>query len=148
MNIHELSPAPNSTKKAKRVGRGVGSGLGKTSGRGQKGQNSRSGGGVRIGFEGGQMPLVRRLPRRGFNNNEFKKQYSIVNVCDLNKLDDGTVVDIALLKEKRIIGKIEKFGLKVLGNGELNKKLTVKAAVFTKSAQEKIEKAGGKIEVQ
>ncbi len=148
MNIHELSPAPNSTKKAKRVGRGVGSGLGKTSGRGQKGQNSRSGGGVRIGFEGGQMPLIRRLPRRGFNNNEFKKQYSIVNVCDLNKLDDGTVVDIALLKEKRIIGKIEKFGLKVLGNGELNKKLTVKAAVFTKSAQEKIEKAGGKIEVQ
>ena len=147
MNIHELSPAPNSTKRAKRVGRGVGSGLGKTSGRGQKGQNSRSGGGVRIGFEGGQMPLIRRLPRRGFNNYEFKKQYSIVNVCDLDKLEDGTVVDINLLKEKGIVRKIEKFGLKVLGNGELSKKLTVKAAVFTKTAQEKIEKAGGKIEV-
>lgn len=147
MNIHELSPAPNSTHRAKRVGRGVGSGLGKTSGRGQKGQNSRSGGGVRIGFEGGQMPLIRRLPRRGFNNNEFKKQYSIVNVCDLEKLDDGAVVDIALLKDKGIVGKVEKYGLKVLGNGELTKKLTVKAAVFTKTAQEKIEKAGGKIEV-
>ncbi len=147
MNIHELSPAPNSTKRAKRVGRGVGSGLGKTSGRGQKGQNSRSGGGVRIGFEGGQMPLIRRLPRRGFNNYEFKKQYSIVNVCDLDKLEDGTVVDINLLKEKGIVRKIEKFGLKVLGNGELSKKLTVKAAVFTKTAQEKIEKVGGKIEV-
>lgn len=147
MNIHELSPAPNSTKRAKRVGRGVGSGLGKTSGRGQKGQNSRSGGGVRVGFEGGQMPLIRRLPRRGFNNYEFKKQYSIVNVCDLDKLEDGTVVDINLLKEKGIVRKIEKFGLKVLGNGELSKKLTVKAAVFTKTAQEKIEKAGGKIEV-
>ena len=147
MNIHELSPAPNSTKRSKRVGRGVGSGLGKTSGRGQKGQNSRSGGGVRIGFEGGQMPLIRRLPRRGFNNYEFKKQYSIVNVCDLDKLEDGTVVDINLLKEKGIVRKIEKFGLKVLGNGELSKKLTVKAAVFTKTAQEKIEKVGGKIEV-
>ncbi len=147
MNIHELSPAPNSTHRAKRVGRGVGSGLGKTSGRGQKGQNSRSGGGVRIGFEGGQMPLIRRLPRRGFNNNEFKKQYTIVNVCDLEKLDDGAVVDIALLKDKGIVGKVEKYGLKVLGNGELTKKLTVKAAVFTKTAQEKIEKAGGKIEV-
>ena len=147
MNIHELSPAPNSTKKARRVGRGIGSGLGKTSGRGQKGQNSRSGGGVRIGFEGGQIPLIRRLPRRGFNNYEFKKQYSIVNVCDLDKFEDGTVVDIALLKDKGIISKIEKFGLKVLGNGELTKKLTVKAAVFTKTAQEKIEKAGGKIEV-
>ena len=106
MNIHELSPATNSTKRAKRVGRGVGSGLGKTSGRGQKGQNSRSGGGVRIGFEGGQMPLIRRLPRRGFNNYEFKKQYSIVNVCDLDKLEDGTVVDINLLKEKGIVRKI------------------------------------------
>ncbi len=147
MNIHELSPAPNSTKKAKRVGRGIGSGLGKTSGRGQKGQNSRSGGGVRLGFEGGQIPLLRRLPRYGFNNKLFKKQYSIVNVGDLNKFDDDTVIDIELLKEKRIIGKIEKYGLKVLGNGDLTKKLTVKAAVFTKTAQEKIEKAGGKIEV-
>ncbi len=147
MNIHELSPAPNSTKKARRVGRGIGSGLGKTSGRGQKGQNSRSGGGVRIGFEGGQIPLIRRLPRRGFNNYEFRKQYTIVNVCDLDKLEDGTVVDIALLKDKGIVSKIEKFGLKILGNGELTKKLTVKAAVFTKTAQEKIEKAGGKIEV-
>ena len=148
MNIHELSPAPNSTKKARRVGRGIGSGLGKTSGRGQKGQNARSGGGVRPGFEGGQMPLIRRLPRRGFNNYEFKKNYTIINVCDLEKLEDGAVVDATLLKEKRIISKIEKYGLKVLGNGELTKKLTVKAAVFTKTAQEKIEKAGGKIEVQ
>lgn len=148
MNIHELSPAPNSTKKARRVGRGIGSGLGKTSGRGQKGQNARSGGGVRPGFEGGQMPLIRRLPRRGFNNYEFKKNYTIINVCDLEKLEDGAVVDATMLKEKRIISKIEKYGLKVLGNGELTKKLTVKAAVFTKTAQEKIEKAGGKIEVQ
>ncbi len=147
MNIHELSPAPNSAKKAKRVGRGIGSGLGKTSGRGQKGQNSRSGGGVRLGFEGGQMPLIRRLPRRGFNNANFKKQYSIINVSDLEKLDDGSVVDAKLLLDKNIISKVEDYGVKVLGNGELTKKLTVKAAKFTKSAQEKIEKAGGSIEV-
>lgn len=147
MNIHELSPAPNSAKKAKRVGRGIGSGLGKTSGRGQKGQNSRSGGGVRLGFEGGQMPLIRRLPRRGFNNANFKKQYSIINVSDLEKLDDGAVVDAKLLLDKNIISKVEDYGVKVLGNGELTKKLTVKAAKFTKSAQEKIEKAGGSIEV-
>ena len=147
MNIHELSPAPNSTRKAKRVGRGIGSGLGKTSGRGQKGQNSRSGGGVRPGFEGGQMPLIRRLPRRGFNNYEFRKEYTIINVCDLEKLEDGTVVDIALLKDKKMISKVADYGLKVLGNGELTKKLTVKAAVFTKTAKEKIEKAGGQIEV-
>jgi large subunit ribosomal protein L15 len=147
MNIHELSPAPNSAKKAKRVGRGIGSGLGKTSGRGQKGQNSRSGGGVRIGFEGGQMPLIRRLPRRGFNNANFKKQYTIINVSDLEKLDDGSVVDAKLLLEKNIISKVEDYGVKVLGNGELTKKLTVKAAKFTKSAQEKIEKANGSIEV-
>lgn len=147
MNIHELSPATNSAKKAKRVGRGIGSGLGKTSGRGQKGQNSRSGGGVRLGFEGGQMPLIRRLPRRGFNNANFKKQYSIINVSDLEKLDDGSVVDAKLLLDKNIISKVEDYGVKVLGNGELTKKLTVKAAKFTKSAQEKIEKAGGSIEV-
>lgn len=147
MNIHELSPAPNSAKKAKRVGRGIGSGLGKTSGRGQKGQNSRSGGGVRLGFEGGQMPLIRRLPRRGFNNANFKKQYSIINVSDLERLDDGAVVDAKLLLDENIISKIEDYGVKVLGNGELTKKLTVKAAKFTKSAQEKIEKAGGSIEV-
>ena len=147
MNIHELSPAPNSAKKAKRVGRGIGSGLGKTSGRGQKGQNSRSGGGVRLGFEGGQMPLIRRLPRRGFNNANFKKQYSIINVSDLEKLDDGSVVDAKLLLDKNIISKVDDYGVKVLGNGELTKKLTVKAAKFTKSAQEKIEKAGGSIEV-
>ncbi len=147
MNIHELSPAPNSAKRAKRVGRGIGSGLGKTSGRGQKGQNSRSGGGVRPGFEGGQIPLIRKLPIRGFNNANFKKQYSIINVSDLNKLDDGSVVDAKLLLEKNIISKVEDYGVKVLGNGELTKKLTVKAAKFTKSAQEKIEKAGGSIEV-
>lgn len=147
MNIHELSPAPNSAKKAKRVGRGIGSGLGKTSGRGQKGQNSRSGGGVRLGFEGGQLPLIRRLPRRGFNNANFKKGYSIINVSDLEKLDDGSIVDAKLLLDKNIISKVEDYGVKVLGNGELTKKLTVKAAKFTKSAQEKIEKAGGNIEV-
>lgn len=147
MNINELSPAPNSTRKAKRVGRGIGSGLGKTSGKGQKGQNSRSGGGVRIGFEGGQMPLIRRLPRRGFNNANFKKQYSIINVSDLEKLENGSIVDAGLLLEKNIISKVEDYGVKVLGNGELTKKLTVKAAKFTKTAQEKIEKAGGSIEV-
>ncbi|MDR0850071.1 MAG: 50S ribosomal protein L15 [Christensenellaceae bacterium] len=145
MNIQSLSPAPNSKKGRKRLGRGVGSGLGKTSGKGTKGQNSRSGGGVRPGFEGGQIPLIRRLPKRGFTN-VFKKEYSIVNVSELETFKDGTVVDAALLLENRILRKVEPYGLKILGNGKLSKKLTVKAAAFTQSAKQKIEKAGGKAE--
>jgi len=146
MNLSELKPAIGSKKSRKRVGRGYGSGLGKTAGRGANGQNSRSGGGVRLGFEGGQMPLVRRLPKRGFKN-MFKSEFSIVNVGSLDVFDAGTVVDADLLLNSRIIGKIEKDGLKVLGEGELTKSLTVKAAKFSKTAIEKIEKAGGKIEV-
>lgn len=146
MRINELSPAENSKKSPKRIGRGIGSGIGKTSGKGHKGQNARSGGGVRPGFEGGQMPITRRLPQRGFNN-LFKKVFSVVNVEDLNALEDNTVVTQEVLKEKNIISKIEPNGLKVLGNGELNKALQVKAAKFSKSAIEKIEKAGGSIEV-
>lgn len=146
MRINELSPAENSKKSPKRLGRGIGSGIGKTSGKGHKGQNARSGGGVRPGFEGGQMPITRRLPQRGFNN-LFKNVFSVVNVEDLNALEDNTVVTQEVLKEKNIISKIEPNGLKVLGNGELNKALQVKAAKFSKSAIEKIEKAGGSIEV-
>jgi len=146
MNIHELKPAPHSRKTKTRVGRGMGSGIGKTSGRGQKGQNSRSGGGVRPGFEGGQMPLIRRLPKRGFTN-AFRKEYAIVNIEDLERFEDGTVVDEKKLLETNLIGKAEPYGVKVLGDGKISKKLTVKAAKFTKSAQKKIEKAGGKIEV-
>ena len=146
MKLHEMSPAPNSTKSRKRVGRGTGSGKGKTSGRGQKGQNSRSGGGVRLGFEGGQMPLMRRLPKRGFTN-IFKKQYAIVNLDELNILEENTVVTESLLLERRIIGKKLHYGVKVLGNGELTKALTVKANKFSATAKAKIEKAGGKIEV-
>ena len=134
MKLHELSPAQGSTKEVKRIGRGHGSGNGKTAGKGHKGQNARSGGGVRIGFEGGQMPLTRRIPKRGFNN-IFAKEYAIVNV-----------VDAELLKAAGLIKKTCD-GVKVLGNGELTTKLTVKAAKFTKSAAEKIEKAGGKAEV-
>lgn len=145
MNIYELKPAPGSKKKRKRVGRGVGSGHGKTSTRGQGGQWSRSGGGVRPGFEGGQMPLSRRLPKRGFTN-IFAKVYATVNVSDLNMLDDGTEVTVELLKEKRIIRKTYD-GLKVLGNGEITKKLTVKAAKFTQTAAEKIAAVGGTAEV-
>lgn len=146
MRIDELSPAENSKREARRVGRGIGSGLGKTSGKGHKGQNARSGGGVRPGFEGGQMPLTRRLPQRGFVN-QFKKVFSVVNVEQLNALEDNTVVTQEVLKEKGIISKVEPFGLKVLGNGELTKALQVKATKFSKSAIEKIEKAGGSIEV-
>ena len=142
MKLHELSPAPNSTKSIKRLGRGIGSGIGKTSGKGHKGQNARSGGGVRPGFEGGQIPLIRRLPKRGFTN-QFKKVYAIVNVSDLNRFEDGAVVDVAALLETNLIGKVEAYGVKVLGNGELTKKLTVKADKFTAQAKEKIEKAGG-----
>ena len=145
MKLHELSPAPGSTKEVKRIGRGHGSGNGKTAGKGHKGQNARSGGGVRIGFEGGQMPLTRRIPKRGFNN-IFAKEYAIVNVSDLNKFTEGTVVDAELLKAAGLIKKTCD-GVKVLGDGELTTKLTVKAVKFTKSAVEKIEKAGGKAEV-
>ena len=145
MKIHELTPAADSNKAVKRVGRGHGSGNGKTAGKGHKGQNARSGGGVRIGFEGGQMPLARRIPKRGFNN-VFATKYSIINVSDLNKFTDGTVVDTELLVAAGLVKKIND-GVKVLGNGELTAKLTVKAAKFTQSAIEKIEKAGGKAEV-
>ncbi|MBQ3063594.1 MAG: 50S ribosomal protein L15 [Clostridia bacterium] len=146
MKLHELKPAEGSAKAAWRKGRGAGSGNGKTAGKGHKGQNARSGGGVRPGFEGGQLPLYRKLPKRGFNNYRFAKVYAIVNVAALNVFEDGAVVDAAALLEKKIIRK-ELDGLKVLGNGELTKKLTVKASVFSASAKEKIEAAGGKIEV-
>lgn len=147
MDIQTLSPAKNSNRKSFRVGRGLGSGLGKTSGKGHKGQNARSGGGVRPGFEGGQLPLVRKMPIRGFNNYNFKKQYATVNVGDLEIFDANSVITQELLYETRVIGKIMPYGLKVLGDGELTKPLTVQAAKFTKSAVEKIEKVGGKTEV-
>ena len=146
MKLHTLAPAPGSTFKTKRLGRGTGSGLGKTSGKGHKGQNARSGGGVRPGFEGGQMPLIRRLPKRGFTNN-WRKVYTTINVSDLEKLENGTVVTAELLKQAGLISKIEPYGIKVLGNGNLTKQLTVKAAKFTSSAAEKISAAGGSIEV-
>ncbi len=145
MKIHELTPAPDSNKDVKRIGRGHGSGNGKTAGKGHKGQNARSGGGVRIGFEGGQMPLARRIPKRGFNN-IFATKYAIVNVGDLNKFKDGAVVDTELLKAAGLVKKVND-GVKILGNGELTANLTVKAAKFSQSAIEKIEKAGGKVEV-
>ena len=145
MRLHELKKPEGSTKAPKRIGRGQGTGQGTTAGRGMNGQNSRSGGGVRLGFEGGQMPLYRRLPKRGFNN-KWAKEYAEINVKDLNKFDDGATVDAAALVEKGIVKKVLD-GVKVLGNGELEKKLTVKAAKFSKSAAEKIEKVGGKAEV-
>ena len=144
MKLHELSPAAGSAKDAWRKGRGPGSGNGKTAGKGHKGQNARSGGGVRPGFEGGQFPIYRQHPKRGFNN-YFATNYAIVNVEDLNRFVDGTVVDIDVLLAARIIRK-PMDSLKVLGNGELTKKLTVKAAVFSATAKEKIEAAGGKVE--
>ena len=147
MKIHELKPAEGSVKASKRLGRGIGSGLGKTSGKGHKGQNARSGGGVRPGFEGGQMPLIRQLPKIGFTNN-FKKVYTLINVGALEVLDDGTTVTAELLKSKNIIAKIEPYGLKVLGNGNLTKKLNVQAAKFTDGAVKKITAVGGTIEVR
>ena len=144
MKLNELSPAAGSAKAAWRKGRGPGSGNGKTAGKGHKGQNARSGGGVRPGFEGGQLPLYRKLPKRGFNN-KFAVNYAIVNVSALNVFEDGAVVDLATLVEKRIVRK-PLDGLKVLGNGEITKKITVKATVFSATAKEKIEAAGGKIE--
>ncbi len=145
MKLFELKPGEGSTKDTKRKGRGHGSGNGKTAGRGHKGQKARSGGGVRIGFEGGQMPIYRRLPKRGFTN-IFAKQYCEINVSDLNKFENGAVVDAAALKEAGIIKKTLD-GIKVLGNGDINVKVTVKAAKFTQAAIAKIEAAGGKAEV-
>ena len=146
MKLHELKPAAGSKKAPKRIGRGTGSGLGRNAGKGEKGQNARSGGGVRPGFEGGQMPLYRRLPKRGFNN-IFKKVYTEVNVEVLNRFENGTEITAELLKSTKTISKIGKDGIKILGEGNLEKALTVKAAKFTASAQEKIEKAGGKAEL-
>ena len=146
MKLHELSPAEGSVKERFRKGRGAGSGNGKTAGKGHKGQNARSGGGVRPGFEGGQLPLYRKLPKRGFNNFRFGKVYAIVNVQTLNKFNDGDTVDAATLLAAGIINTIGD-GIKVLGEGEITKKLTVKAAVFSASAKEKIEAVGGKTEV-
>ena len=145
MNLHELSPAAGSTRPAYRKGRGHGSGNGKTAGRGQKGQWARSGGGVRVGFEGGQMPLSRRIPKRGFNN-IFAKPLEAINVSALDKFEDGAVVDAKALLEKGILSKCE-YGVKILGNGQISKKLTVQASAFSASAKEKIEAAGGKAEV-
>lgn len=145
MRLHELKPAAGSVDTPKRKGRGTGSGLGKTAGRGHKGQKARSGGGVRPGFEGGQMPLVRRLPKRGFTN-IFARVYSELNVEDLNCFEQGTVVTPEVLKECGLIKKLND-GVKILGQGELTRQLTVKAHKFSKSAQEKIESAGGSTEV-
>lgn len=142
MKLHELTPAEGSARAAWRKGRGTGSGNGKTAGKGHKGQNARSGGGVRPGFEGGQFPIYRQHPKRGFKNH-FAKNYAIVNVADLEKFVDGTEVDLDVLMAAKIVRK-PMDGLKVLGNGELTKKLTVKAAVFSAAAKEKIEAVGGK----
>ena len=145
MKLYELSPAEGSARKAWRKGRGTGSGNGKTAGKGHKGQNARSGGGVRPGFEGGQLPLYRKLPKRGFYN-KFATKYAIVNINDLNRFEDGATVTIETLLEAKVIRKAYD-GLKVLGNGELTKKLTVVAAIFSSAAEEKIKAAGGKTEV-
>ena len=145
MKLHELSPIPGSTQVGKRKGRGCGTGNGKTAGRGHKGQKARSGGKVRVGFEGGQMPLARRVPKRGFNN-IYAKPLTAVNVTVLNAFEDGNVVDAAALIEKGVISEC-KYGLKVIANGKLTKKLTVKAVKFSESAKAKIEEAGGKAEV-
>ena len=145
MKLNELSPAPGSVKASYRKGRGPGSGNGKTAGKGHKGQNARSGGGVRPGFEGGQLPLYRKLPKRGFYN-RFATQYAVINLSTLAKFEDGAVVDLEVLRNCGII-KTNEDKLKVLGNGELTNKITVKAAVFSAGAKEKIEAAGGKTEV-
>ena len=145
MKLESLSPAEGSRRDVKRIGRGHGSGNGKTAGKGHKGQWARSGGGVRIGFEGGQMPLSRRLPKRGFNN-IFAERLEAINVSALNKFEDGATVNVCDLLEKGILSKCE-YGVKILGNGEITKKLTVRASAFSASAKEKIEKAGGKAEV-
>lgn len=146
MKLYELSPAPGSVKDVKRKGRGAGSGNGKTAGKGHKGQNARSGGGVRPGFEGGQMPLQRRIPKRGFNN-IFAKKYAAINVSALERFEDGATVDEKAIIEAGILKK-PLDGIKILGNGELTKKLTVSVAAFSASAKQKIEAAGGKAEVK
>lgn len=146
MKLNELKPVPGVNKPNKRKGRGHGSGSGKTAGRGHKGQKARSGGGVRIGFEGGQMPLYRRVPKRGFNNKNFATNYAEVKLNDLERFEDDTVVNAQLLLDIGMIKK-KKDGVVILGNGEITKKLTVQAARFTKTAAEKIEAAGGKVEV-
>jgi large subunit ribosomal protein L15 len=145
MKLNELRPAEGSVQERFRKGRGPGSGNGKTAGKGHKGQNARSGGGVRPGFEGGQFPIYRQLPKRGFNNKRFATVYATVNVSDLNRFEDGAIVDIQPLLDARVIRKAQD-GLKVLGNGEITKKLTVKAAKFSAAAKEKIEAAGGSCE--
>ncbi len=145
MKIHELAPAYGATTTSKRVGRGIGSGLGKTAGKGHKGQKARTGGSIRRGFEGGQTPLYRRIPKRGFKNH-FAKEYAVVNLSDLEVFDNGTTVNAELLMAEGIIKK-ELDGVKVLGNGTLTKKLTVVATKFSKTAEEKIQAAGGKTEV-
>ena len=147
MKMHEIKPAEGARTSSKRLGRGIGSGIGKTSGKGHKGQNARSGGGVRPGFEGGQLPLIRKLPIRGFNNFNFKKVYSVVNVCDLDIFEENTVIDEEMLYINRVVGKMQPYGLKVLGKGDIKKPFTVRASKFSKTAVEKIEKAGGKVEV-
>ncbi len=146
MKLNTVKPNPYATKPRKRVGRGPGSGTGKTAGRGENGQNSRSGGGVRLGFEGGQTPLFRRLPKRGFSNAKFKKVYAIINLEDLNKFEDGAEVTPEILKDMGLV-KNTKDGIKVLGQGKLEKKLTIKANKFSDSAKKAIEKTGGKAEV-
>jgi large subunit ribosomal protein L15 len=146
MKLHTMKPVEGATFTRKRVGRGIGSGLGKTSGKGHKGQNARSGGGVRQGFEGGQLPLFRRLPKRGFTNAMFKTEYAVINLSDLNKFEDGATVSPELLKEMGLVKK-QLDGIKVLGNGKLEKKLVVKAHKFSNVAKEQIEKLGGKAEV-
>jgi large subunit ribosomal protein L15 len=146
MKLHELTYAKGARHTRKRIGRGTGSGQGETAGRGENGQNSRSGGGVRLGFEGGQNPLYRRLPKRGFSNAPFKKEYAIINVEQLNKFNDGDVISNEVLIESGLVAK-EKDGIKILGNGTLDKKLTVKANKFSKGAIEAIANKGGSIEV-
>lgn len=144
MNLHTLKPRPGSKHRVKRLGQGESSGKGKTSGKGHKGQKARSGGSIRLGFEGGQMPLIRRLPKRGFNNAAFKKEYAIVNLADLNRFDDGATVDEATLLEAKLIrGKYH--GVKILGDGELSRKLTISVDKVSAAAREKIEKAGGAV---
>jgi large subunit ribosomal protein L15 len=145
MKLHQLSPAPGSVSERKRVGRGHGSGHGKTAGKGHKGQKARAGRGVRIGFEGGQMPLQRRIPKRGFVN-IFKTRYAVVNIADLNEFEDGAVVDAQAMIDAGLVNKLYD-GIKVLGNGEIKKSLTIKAAAFSQAARAKIEAAGGKAEV-
>jgi large subunit ribosomal protein L15 len=146
MKLHEIKVHPGATKDRKRVGRGIGSGLGKTSGKGHKGQNARSGGGVGAIFEGGQLPLYRRLPKRGFSNAKFKIEYAVINLSDLNNFEDGAEVTPEILKEMGLV-KQQLNGIKVLGNGTLSKKLIVKAHKFSNVAKEEIEKLGGKAEV-